>query len=185
MLSPEEQELFKKLSREALPPSALENRIIHELAQEGLIKKKTGTLLLKWSGAVAASALLFLSGALYERTQLKDAVAIEPSKGYMLILHEDQDFKPGDPMEMFKEYEKWMNDTYRRGVRITGQELKDESVLVQNEKPEDYRNGIAEPKTTGYFLLEAGSLDEAVSVARENPHTRHGGTIEVKQFMVR
>jgi hypothetical protein len=104
---------------------------------------------------------------------------------YMIILQEDENFQPGDPMEMFTEYRDWMIAMNEQGVQITGQELKNESVLVSPEDEPVYFEGETEPKVTGYFIFNASSMDEAIEVAKQSPHTRYGGTIQVKEFMIR
>ena len=111
-----------------------------------------------------------------------EAIMIEPTKGYMLLLHEDKDFAPGDQMEMFEEYKAWMENTFAKGIKITGQELKDEATLVKGEELKTINSDV---RTTGYFLVEANSLDDAIKVAQENPHIKYGGSIEVKPYMVR
>jgi hypothetical protein len=46
-------------------------------------------------------------------------------------------------------------------------------------------SGDEEKRTTGYFLVEANSFEDAIAVAAANPHIKYGGSIEVKPFMVR
>jgi len=189
-LSEAEKNLFQALENEKNPPKHIEKNIITQLEQEGLIKKTiTMNNYVKWAASLAASVLLFMGGMYYEKsnTQQLNAnamVEIEPTKGYILILHEDSNFEPGDPMAMFEEYKSWMDNTFSRGLKITGQELKQEATLVKGETQEVFPED-AETKTTGYFLVEANSYQEAVAVAQENPHIKYGGSIEVKPFMVR
>ncbi len=184
-LSEAEKKLFEALEREKTPPGYLEKNIIVQLEKEGLIKK-TSTMnnYLKWAASIAASILLFMGGMFYEKSNTNTMVEIEPTKGYMLLLHEDASFSPGDPMAMFEEYKTWMENTFSRGVKITGQELKPEATLVKGETQQAY-DAQAETRTTGYFIVEANSLEEAIRVARENPHIKYGGSVEVKPYMVR
>ena len=183
-LSNAEKELFRQLQGEKNPPKELERAIVERLKNEQLIvQKSTRLIYLRWAASIAASIILFISGIYYEQLNTSHMVQIEPTKGYMLLLHEDEQFTPGDPMEMFSEYESWMTSTFESGIKITGQELKEEAVLV-NRDGRASKNG-KEARTTGYFVLEAETLEEAVQVAKENPHIKYGGTIEVKPYMVR
>ncbi len=184
-LSEAEKKLFEALEREAKPPAQLEKNIITQLESEGLIKKTTAMKnYLKWAASVAAAILLFMGGMFYEKSKAQLMVEIEPTKGYMLLLHEDASFAPGDPMAMFEEYKTWMEDTFSKGIKITGQELKEEATVVKGQTEEVFPRDAA-TKTTGYFLVEAKSYEDAVAVAKENPHIKYGGSIEVKPFMVR
>jgi hypothetical protein len=36
------------------------------------------------------------------------------------------------------------------------------------------------PRVSGFFLIRAGSLDEAEAIARDCPHLRHGGRVLVR-----
>ncbi len=182
-LSKKEKKRFDQLPREKEPPKKMEKFLLHRLDEEGLLTRKSKKqVYVKWAISVAASLLLFVSGIFYERLNSSDIVLIEPSKGYMLLLHEDNSFVPAEPKEMFYEYKNWMESTFERGVKITGQELKDEAVLVNQDGQSEVKN---HERTTGYFILEAKTLGEAIKVAQENPHIKYGGTIEVKQYMVR
>lgn len=182
-LNSREKVLFDALKRENTPPLHLEDKIIDQLSKNNLIKtnQRADKHWIGWIGAIAASLIMFYLGTLYHQPNNSN-MTIEPTKGYMLILHEDETFTPGEPMDMFNEYKAWMENTFEKGVKITGQELKNEAIIVDQagERIEDIAN-----RTTGYFILEANSLEDAVSVAKANPHVKYGGSIEVKPYMVR
>ncbi len=183
-LSAKEEELFRQLARKQ-PAGHLEDKVVARLKSEKLIRpRNTRRLITQWVVSAAASVLIFLSGQYYGQLNTTDMIEIEATKGYMLLLHEDERFRPGDPMEMFEDYKSWMENAYASGVKITGQELKNEAVLVT--VGEQVAVGeAAQKKTTGYFLLEADTMEEALKVAQANPHVKYGGVVEVKPFMVR
>ena len=182
-LSDAEKKLFKGLSSSIIPPKDLEKRVIAQLINDGQINKSpTMNTYIKWVAAIAASVLLFLGGMYFGKS---NSINIEPTLGYMLLLHENQEFQPGDAMEMFEEYSAWMNNTFKRGVKITGQELQNDAAIISNKFPVKYLDGSQDSRTTGYFILEAQSLEDALAVAQENPHVKYGGTVEVKSFLVR
>ncbi len=179
--SESEKKLFSQLSKEAAPPPHIEENILKRLKAQGLVSGSRVMSWKHWAAAAAIAILSFLTGSYYQQYQAsKDS--INPQLGYMLLLHETEDFQPGDPMEMFQEYRSWMQSTYARGVKIQGQELDDEAEWVgipgESSTFKPYR-------TTGYFVLEANSLQEAMEIARQNPHVKYGGKIEVKPFIVR
>ena len=185
-LSDYEKKVFGELNREKLPSPSLEKQIIKELKTQNLIKTKTYKMntYLKWVASVAAAVLLFYVGHFVGQRSI-DNVTIDPNKGYILILHEDSHFSPGDPNEMFREYSSWMQNTFAKGVNITGQELKNEAVMVDRQKNLEYLDESASDKVTGYFILEAESMELALEIAKDNPHVKYGGSIEVKEYMVR
>ena len=181
-LSEKEKELFKALRREKTPPPHLEDKVVNKLKENGLIRKKDTIRIIGWVSSIAASLIMFYLGTIYQQQTNTTMIEIEPTRGYMLILHEDEKFQPGEPMAMFNEYKAWMEGTFEQGVKITGQELKDNTVIVNKNGAKE---SSGEERTTGYFILEANSLEEAVKVAEANPHVKYGGSIEVKPYLVR
>lgn len=183
-LSEAEKRIFQGLQSEKAPPRSLEKQIVKELEKQGELKRTTNMNdYVKWAAAIAAMVLFFFGGRYFEQLQHQKIAGIDPTKGYILLLHEDLSFSPGDPMEMFEEYKTWMENTMNEGVKITGQELKNGATLVSNSGLSSNGEDATE-RTTGYFILEAASYEEAVQVAVNNPHVKYGGSVEVKPFMV-
>ncbi len=183
-LTPEEQAAFKAMASAHLPPAALENRIVAELKKEGLIKKtRTMNTYIKYAAGIAASVIIFFAGNIVGK-QTGSVAEIDPLNGYIMILKEDSNFKPGDPMEMFEEYASWMNGLYNKGVKITGQELKNDALEVTASSTTQL-DGTDERRTTGYFIIETKTEEEALAVVKDNPHLKYGGIIELKAFMNR
>ncbi|MDW3193108.1 MAG: YciI family protein [Cytophagales bacterium] len=183
-LNENDQRLINQLEKELMPPTHIEEQLVNQLKFEGHIVKENKMNIGRIIIGIAASILLFLGGTWYGKTT-SNQISITPEMGYMLLLHEDEQFTPGDPIEMFEEYAAWMQNTFVRGVKITGHELVNEAVLIRKGKPNEAQGEDAETRTTGYFILEANSLEEALAVAQENPHVKYGGTVEVKAYMVR
>ncbi len=185
-LTEQEKALFASLEKTAHPPKGLERKVLGALVDQGLIAENSKTYpIVRWIGAVAASVIFFIAGIIYEKSKNMEQIVIEPTKGYMLLLHEDASFQPGEPMQMFEEYKQWMENTFARGVKITGQELVNEASLVDGQGNVSNLDSSAGKMTTGYFVLEASSLEEALEVAKANPHVKYGGSVEVKKYMVR
>lgn len=183
-LTPEEQAAFKAMASAQQPPPLLEDRIVAALKTEGLIKKtRTMNNYIKYAAGIAASIIIFFTGNIIGK-QTQDVTEIDPLNGYIMILKEDTNFKPGDPMQMFEEYANWMNDLYSKGVKITGQELKNEALEVTASSTTDLGEDVAR-RTTGYFIIETKTEEEALAVVKDNPHLKYGGIIELKAFMNR
>ncbi|MEX0288904.1 MAG: YciI family protein [Flavobacteriaceae bacterium] len=185
-LSTYEKQLFRRLERDESPPALMEARIIEKLKSHNLITTKKANKMntaFKWIAAAAAAVTLFFFGN-YTGKQASAVPEIDPTKAYMLILHEDERFTPGDPQEMYQEYARWMENTMSKGIAMTGNELSNTTSIVDQQQKvttPDPNSAI----TTGYFLMEVNSLEAALEVAKGNPHIKYGGTIEVKQIIVR
>lgn len=183
-LNENDQRLYDQLENELQPPAHIEEQLVNQLKFEGHIEESKMNNIGRIIIGIAASILLFLGGTWYGKSST-EPISITPEMGYMLLLHEDERFTPGDPMDMFQEYAAWMENTFAKGVKITGQELANEAVLVRKGIPNINQGTETNERTTGYFILEANSLQEAIAVAQENPHVKYGGTVEVKAYMVR
>ena len=185
-LSKNEEKVFSELSREKTTPAYLEEKIVQKLKAENLILSKISFLYTygKWAASVAAIVVVFFAGN-YSGKLSCDAGLIDPNNGYLLLLQENENFRPGDPQDMYQEYASWMQGTFEKGIKISGQELKNTSTRVTSQGVSEFIGGQTEFKTTGYFRLEAKSREEALEVAKGNPHVKYGGIVELKEYMVR
>ncbi|MEO9803480.1 MAG: hypothetical protein ABJF04_09550 [Reichenbachiella sp.] len=178
-LTKEEQALFDSLSRETLPPSSLEDRIIAELKKKKLINEnvmKTNKTKL-WMTGVAASILFFIGGYFVGNTGSDGSSEI--SSGYILLLHEDERFSPeGSDMEIFTEYASWMGKMMMNGVSITGKELSPESTTWLSPESEAVVD-IGKDKISGYFIIDVEDRQEAEKIAMSSPHIKYGGRVEL------
>ena len=131
---------------------------------------------MKWAAVFAAVVGAYFLGTYSSNTQSE--------MSYMMILMEDENFQPGEPMAMFTEYQDWMYAAREKGVEISGQELKDEATLIQSDNIIDNPN-IGNQKVTGYFVFNANSKEEAIKIVQLNPHIKYGGSIQLKEYMKR
>ncbi len=180
-LSQEEQEALRTLKKPLHPPKDLERRIVAQMKSEGLIKASPLKRFVRWGLMAAASLIFFISGIAYER-QANTAINIDPSNGFMLVLHENDEFKATSSVS--EEYRLWKESIANQGVKIIGQELRNESTLISSNETTKL-SAENQNRITGYFLLEASSLKEVLTIASNSPHIKYGGSIEVKEYMVR
>src|SRR5262245_37994600 len=110
---------------------------------------------------------------------------------FMLLLHENpSDFTGLGPQELKKiieEYRGWRQDMTATGRLIAGQKLKDEGGRHLSARGREVLvtdGPFAEAKEVlgGYFLVNASSYDEAVEIAKQCPHLRYNGRIEIRQI---
>jgi hypothetical protein len=86
----------------------------------------------------------------------------------MLLLHETAATgSTGIPeRELVDEYRKWAQAVSADGVSIRGEKLRDE----------------AGETLSGFFIVEAPSLEAARAIAATCPHVRYGGRIDVREI---
>ncbi len=177
-LTPDERNAFKSLSNERTPPDLLESEIIGQLTARKLIKAKGK----KWKRIVypVAATFIFLLGFLVGDVER----GINKEEAYMLILFEDENFHVRNSTDAAIEYGLWNAKINHSGILMDGQELWNEGYRISTNGVEKL-SSAHESRITGYFVLEATTEEEAIAVARESPHVKYGGSIQVKRFRVR
>ena len=109
-------------------------------------------------------------------------------KYMLLIYHAEKGWDgltPQEQQDFYAEYRKFTEDIIASGNYISGSELHPvataTSVRVRDGKQLASDGPFAETKEQlgGYYLIEAGNLDEAIAIAGRIPSARVG-TIEVR-----
>jgi hypothetical protein len=110
---------------------------------------------------------------------------------YLILLHDQKDFgaemSADDIQRVIGEYVAWSERMRASGKLVGGQKLHDGEGKILRE-----RNGKAtltdgpfsEGKEVvgGYFLVQAETYEEALSLCADNPHTKYGGTLELRRI---
>lgn len=108
-------------------------------------------------------------------------------KRYMLILFENKntytDFSPEDMQKEIEVHLKWIEEL--GGNYQSGDPLEHSSKTVKGKGAVVSDGPYIESKEliTGYYLLNANSLEEATELAKGCPVLRLGGTVEVREIM--
>jgi hypothetical protein len=107
---------------------------------------------------------------------------------YALFLFESDDYRPAATPEgqkdRVREYGTWARA--QTGRFVAGEKLAKDGRWC---RARDGRLEILDPVSdgvrgilAGYFIVGASSYDEAVDLAKDCPHLRYGGTIEVRRL---
>lgn len=108
------------------------------------------------------------------------------NQGYLLLFRGNEWHKGLSPEEMQRISDQWMAWFKRltdQGKCIAGNPLEPEGKLVSGRNGSVLADGpFAESKEAigGYFLLQVGSFDEALAIAKECPGLPYGAKIEVR-----
>ena len=109
-------------------------------------------------------------------------------KYMLLIYHEEQAWtglSEQERQKMYADYRQFSQEIVASGNYLAGSELHPSStatsVRVRNGKQLATDGPFAETKEQlgGYYLIEAGNLDEAIGIAARIPSAR-AGTVEVR-----
>ena len=107
---------------------------------------------------------------------------------FMLFIRngdEPNELSPEQIQQAIQRFSAWARKLREHGKLIAAEKLKDNEGLMLNA-----RNGqivvdgpFAETKETigGYFIIEAGNLEEAIEITKECPALSHGGKVELRE----
>lgn len=108
-------------------------------------------------------------------------------KKYMLILFENEnaytDFSPEDMQKEIEVHSKWIEELGEH--YDSGEPLEHAAKSVKGKGKVVTDGPYIESKelVTGYYLVNANSLEEAAELAKGCPVLRLGGTVEVREIM--
>ena len=187
-LTPEEQRAFEALSRHRIPPPHLEESIMNELAERGLLTPSTSPRKRQLFQLAAALVLLILGGITGYVLGTGREQPVEPKPQnplFVLLLHETPN-PTENTAELVSEYGQWARGLYTGGRFVTGEKLRETGrVLTKSNGQIAVAEGVRTNETSilgGYFIIEAKDYDDAVRIASECPHLKYGGTIELREI---
>lgn len=162
-----EEQALRALADEVPPGPALEASVVARLRSRGMIGSRRPRLL-PWAVRSLAASLLLCAGFFLGRAAPTDA-----APRFALLLYGGSASDPARSAERVREYGAWA-----RRLAAAGQLGAAEKLATPVAVLGPAHDAAAAP--SGYFLLTVSSASEAVAIARECPHLRHGGRIVVQ-----
>ena len=179
-----------QLPRELEPPAGLEDRIVQTLNDRGLMAKtgKGRRLLLQILPLAATLVLGFFLGRVEPAAPDITTPAAEQGRKFILILRESSDFREqlqAPEEQMVGEYGAWAGQM-AEGQLLGAEKLKDMGTRFSSQNSQILSSGLAfaseEYSIAGFFLVQAGTMEEALAIAKTCPHLSYGGVVEVREI---
>ena len=164
---------FDRLPRELDPPRDLEDLTVSTLQRGGLLRSRRRRVQ-GWVVA-AASLLLFFGGVAAGRALDRPAAPDDRPRFVLLLMDSPSSESTEAELRVVEAYRQWARSLRDEGRFVSGARLDDRSAGVPA-----VREGAE--KLEGYFVISAGSFEDAVSVAKTCPHAARGGRIVVRPF---
>jgi len=171
---------FDSLPREQAPPPALEDRVVRRLLDRRYLRGRGAGPPVRWLLPLAASILgLALGWTLRGAPISATPVEARESSLFLLLLS-------GDPVdgptgaERVEMYRQWAIGLDRAGRLVEAEKLTAEGLVLDGAAAAVRPLAIDAASPSGFFLIRAASLEEAIVLARECPHARLGGRITVR-----
>lgn len=105
---------------------------------------------------------------------------------FVILMREDDNawgnMPPEEQQRLLKGYFEWVDDLKSRGIFKGGAPLGDGGRLLRVVDGEVVDGPFTETKevATGFFMVEAASMDEARAIAATCPALFHGETVELR-----
>ena len=194
-LSRAEAEALASLRGSPDPPEQLEDRVVVNLRQRGLLRATRSSSPLRYgkvAASLAAGLALFAAGvAVGSRTAVPERLTGGgPAQArFVLFLYEGPEYQVATEQELperVDEYRRWAVQLRATGHDVEGEKLKDGGGNLRSD-PADGGPIVASGPSSleilgGYFIVGAASYDQAMTLARSCPHLRYGGRVEVRQI---
>lgn len=108
---------------------------------------------------------------------------------FMLFIRngeEPNELSPEQIQQAIQRFSNWAKKLRGQGKLIAAEKLKDnEGLMLRSRNGQIVVDGpFAETKETigGYFIVEAGNLDEAIEITKECPALSNGGVVELREI---
>lgn len=197
---PDLEERLRELPRQTSPPPELEERVVAELRERGLLAPSTARAtappatrlptrrqahLLAGRLAAAVGLVGLLAGwwahALVARTPAPFASADRGGERFLLLLSEPNGLATSRPTAaLVAEYAAWAHQLESEGRLVAAERLLDGGRSLPRSTSEALAKDDASA-VTGFFVVEAAGWDEALKLAASCPHLAYGGRITVRQ----
>ena len=187
-LTPEERKRFESLPRQRTAPPYLEEKIMNELQERGLLKTETQG---SWNWLTRIAAMLALivlggTGGYVLRMSESGSTAPAPKNPLYVLLIRESPKSSGGGQELVAEYGQWAAGVYKSGRYITGEKLRDQGKVLSSSEGTiqvtDAMFNTGQGELGGYFIIEANDYEDAVRIASQCPHLKYGGTIELREI---
>lgn len=178
-------EPLQRLEETPVLPNDLEERIVASLRDRGALRPSPRAWPRGWylGGLIAASLVAFFIGRTSMPAGGSDPTA-EPR--WMLLLYEDEAFQgpaPGREADYVEEYSAWAAGLGQQGALVDGAELVAGGRLLDPDGTMGLSGDLplaGAGRLTGYFVIQAPTLDAAAAIARTSPHLAHRGRIAIR-----
>jgi hypothetical protein len=192
-LPPDVAEGLRVLARDETPPVGLEDRVVAALRAEGrlgAITRPAGQRPSTGHGsarravaftAVAAAVAFALGVALGPRLRtVPEAQDGRPRFALFLYQLPASFADPANRSDRVAEYRAWARSLAEQGLLVGADKLSGHGLLLSVTGTDERLVESPDGVVSGFFLIRARSLEEALMLARNCPHLRHGGRIALR-----
>lgn len=172
---------IKDMYNDASLPADMENKIIDRLKGLQLIHSSPAARFWRLAAMIILIPVLFAAGYYSGKNNLKlNNMDTTTTSNYALLLYHSKDFIENEE-EHVKEYGAWLKNLQQQGKLASGEKLRDNAWLLKGQNKESITKSETDKGILGgFFIINAASESEALTVANSCPHLKYNGLIEVR-----
>ena len=157
-------------------PPGLEDRVVRALRAEGALAPASTPWPMRRLAAIAAMLIVATAWGGFQIGRSSAAPGGSGDK-YLLLLYGAQTATPAEEASRVAEYSAWAGSLAAARRLDAAERLGDASRTAGVSLP-----GLqSAPPPLGFFVVRAGSFDEASRIAEECPHVKYGGTVVIRK----
>jgi hypothetical protein len=176
MIDQMEENLEKLKTIKYHADASMEDKIISNLKQSGLVKRKD----IGMKKFLIAAAVIFIFFMGFFSQKIFDLTTKTSKAVYAVLVYEDESFKLGDLEEMALEYTKWTKLSEVDKYLLGGYEL---DYPMQNIPADTLKSNFG--LMTGLFLFNAKSEMEVKRIINNHPHLKYNGRLSIRKIIHR
>jgi len=176
---------MKKESMEEkyIPPEKLERKILTSLKSKGEIKEMAKT---NFAKTISLSfAVILLIAASFIIGKRSAIVPNAESKNLYAMFLYNNNVSGEDEEQKINEYHEWLVNLKAQGKTAKGDKLEDNGMFVNKTEDQIAINNVEFNNSefiSGYFIIEAADYDEMLAIAKECPHVKYGGKVQIRKI---
>lgn len=147
-------------------------------------RRNPKVIFLRAAAVAAALVLGMFLGMQFSSTGSESHGQAAQAQYLLLIWNDAPEVSPDEHDAVVAEFRDWAIELARDGRLVDAAELLEEGSVAQASHQGVVLTGLPmiEERATGYFLIRASSRAEAEAIARECPHLKRGGSVEVREI---
>lgn len=173
----------ESMGKKYIPPERLEREIITSLKSKGEIKEMTK---INFTKTVSLSfAVILLIAVSFIIGKRSATMPDDETKNLYAMFLYNNNISGDDEEQKINEYHKWLMNLQAQGKTAKGDKLEDNGMFVNKTANQIAINNVEFNNSefiSGYFIIEAADYDEMLAIAKECPHVKYGGKVQIRKI---
>lgn len=173
----------ESMEEKYIPPEKLERKILASLKSTGELKEMSKINFAK-TGSLSFAVILLVAVSFIIGKRSGTMPNSESKNLYAMFLY-NNNVSGEDEEQKINEYHEWLVNLKKQGKTAKGDKLEDNGMFVSKAADRIAINNVEFNNSefiSGYFIIEATDYDEMLAIAKECPHVKYGGKVQIRKI---